>query len=342
MSAMRCGVVLLARSMSGWDACGVLRPHPADRRARRDTRRGRRTAGASSCTRTPGPRGAPRQACRAGRRTSPSTCGCRLRRRASRAGGDRSSGTGPSSFRPMSVGCCVDGHSPYGFDHVGRGAGLADGAAPPRPGRVRVGGGRRTSARRGAVDGRVAGRARGPDPPHDVAPRRARGGPGRRGGDQGVRVPRVDALPLARGRRHLPRAPGGGPAVGAAELGGVLPAGAGGLARLPGRRARRAAGRTVDGRRAGRGADEPPRLPAPEAGLRRRRRHADQAADLAGGHELRAAARRTAHLPAPRRQPAVEGHPRPRRRRSARDHGVPPDVRAGDVSTTSTTGSATA
>ena len=37
-------------------------------------------------------------------------------------------------------------------------------------------------------------------------------------------VPRVDALPLARGRRHLPRAPIGRAAVGVAELGGVLPA----------------------------------------------------------------------------------------------------------------------
>ena len=36
---------------------------------------------------------------------------------------------------------------------------------------------------------------------HDVASGRARGGPGRRGGDQGLRVPRVDALPLARGGR---------------------------------------------------------------------------------------------------------------------------------------------
>ena len=43
-------------------------------------------------------------------------------------------------------------------------------------------------------------------------------------GDQGVRLPRVDALPLARGRRHLPRAAIGRTAVGAAELGGVLPA----------------------------------------------------------------------------------------------------------------------
>ena len=84
-------------------------------------------------------------------------------------------------------------------------------------------------------------------------------------------------------------------------------------------------------RRAGRGADETSRLPAPEAGLRRRRGHADQAADLAGRHELRAAPRRTAHVPAPRRQPAVEGHPRPRRRRSARDHDVPPDLRTGHV-----------
>ena len=53
MSAMRRGVVLLARSMSGRDACGVLRPHRADRKTRRDTRWGRRTAGARSCTRSP-------------------------------------------------------------------------------------------------------------------------------------------------------------------------------------------------------------------------------------------------------------------------------------------------
>ena len=146
---------------------------------------------------------------------------------------------------------------------------------------------------------------------------RARGGPGRRRGDQGVRVPRVDALPLAGGGRDLPRPPGGRPAVGAGELGGVLPARPGGLARLPGRGPRRAERRAADRRRARRGADAPPRVPAPEAGLRRGRGHPDQAADLAGGHELRPAARRAAHVPAPRRQPEVARHPRPRRRRPA-------------------------
>ena len=73
-----------------------------------------------------------------------------------------------------------------------------------------------------------------------------------------------------------------------------------GLARLPCSGARCAQRRTVDRRRAWRGADEAARIPASEAGLRRGRGHADQAADLAGRHEFRSAARRAAHVPAPR------------------------------------------
>ena len=84
-----------------------------------------------------------------------------------------------------------------------------------------------------------------------------------------------------------------------------------GLAGLPGRGARGAERRTVDPRRARPGSDEAPRVSAPEAGLRRGRGHPDQAADLAGGHELRSAARWTAHVSAPRQQPEVAGHPRP-------------------------------
>ena len=78
---------------------------------------------------------------------------------------------------------------------------------------------------------------------------RTRAGAGGRGGDQGLRVPRGGALPLARGGRCLPRAPIGGAAVGAAELGGALPADRLGLAGLQGGRARGAAGRAVDDRR---------------------------------------------------------------------------------------------
>ncbi len=40
---------------------------------------------------------------------------------------------------------------------------------------------------------------------------------------------------------------------------------------------------------------------------------------------------RAAHLPAPRHQPALGGHPRPRRRRSAGRHRLPSHLRAGDV-----------
>ena len=92
----------------------------------------------------------------------------------------------------------------------------------------------------------------------------------------------------------------------------------------------------------GRRADQAPRVSAPEAGLRRGRGHADQAADLAGGHELRPAARRTAHVAAPRQQPEVAGHPRPRRRGTARRHWRTSGRTGRRRSTTSTTGSATA
>ncbi len=141
---------------------------------------------------------------------------------------------------------------------VGAGAVVADGAAAARPGGVRVGRGCRPSARRGAVDGRVAGRARRSHAPGGVPSGGARRGPGSRGGGQGVRVPRVDALSVAGGGRDLPGPTVRRPAVGAGELGGVLPARSIGLARLQGRGARGPERRTVDRGRARRGARRAP------------------------------------------------------------------------------------
>ena len=57
-----------------------------------------------------------------------------------------------------------------------------------------------------------------------------------RGGGQGVRLPRVDALPVAGGRRDLPGPAVCRPAVGVGEPGGALPARAIRLARLEGYR----------------------------------------------------------------------------------------------------------
>ncbi|MEO6997881.1 MAG: crosslink repair DNA glycosylase YcaQ family protein [Terracoccus sp.] len=76
---------------------------------------------------------------------------------------------------------------------------------------------------------------------------------------------------------------------------------------------------------------EAPGLPAPEAGLRRGRWHADQAADVAGGHESGPASRRAPHVSAPRHQPTLGGHPGCRQRGSPCDCGVPAHVRAGDT-----------
>ena len=173
-------------------------------------------------------------------------------------------------------------------------------------------------------------------------PGRARAGPGRRRGGQGLRVPRVDALPRAGGRRHLPGPSLRRPPVGAGELGRVLPAQAGRLAGVPGGGARGAGRRAVDRRRARRGTGAAPCLPAPEAGVRRGRRHPGQAADLAGGHEPGPTARRAAHVPAPRHQPEVGRHPRPRRGRPAGRHRVPAHATGRRRSTTCTTGWSTA
>lgn len=82
------------------------------------------------------------------------------------------------------------------------------------------------------------------------------------------------------------------------------------LAGLPGRGACGAERRTVDPDRARQGVDQAPCVPAREVSVRRGRGDPDQAADLAGGHELRSAARWTAHVSAPRQQPEA-GHPRP-------------------------------
>ena len=71
---------------------------------------------------------------------------------------------------------------------------------------------------------------RGSDPPYDVASRRAVDCAGAGEGHQGLRLPRVDALSLTAGRRHLSGPAIGWAPVGAAELDGLLPADAIGLA----------------------------------------------------------------------------------------------------------------
>ncbi len=213
---------------------------------------------------------------------------------------------------------------------MGAGAGLAAGAAPPRPGGVRVG-------RRGSSAGSVrCCRWTSRWPSSRSAPGVRRPVPA--SSREALADGRVIKAFAFRGSMHYLSPEDGGMylALRSAgrqwerrELGRLLPPGSVRLARLPGRRTRGARRRPADRHRARRGAGEPSGVPAPEAGLRRRRGHAGQAADVAGRHELRTAARRAAHLPAAGHQPTLAGHPQPRRGRTARDHGVPADLRAG-------------
>ena len=160
------------------------------------------------------------------------------------------------------------------------------------------------------------GRARRPGPAATVPAGRGRSRPGRGPDHQDVRVPRRHPPADARGRRRLPRPAGGQPDVGAAQLAELLRPDAGGLAAASGGGPGGARRRAVDPGRARGGGHRPARVPASGLRLRRRRRHAAEAARVAGRHELRPAARRTGHLPAPGRQPALGGPARPRRGRA--------------------------
>ena len=187
-----------------------------------------------------------------------------------------------------------------------------------------------------------SGRARRPDPARPVPAGRGRRRPGRGPDHQDVRVPRRHPPDDARGRRRVPRPAGRQPDVGAAELAEPLRPDARRLAAL--REAVREA--LADGplTRDELGAAVTARPTFRHLGfrLRRRVRHVAQAARLAGRHELRPAARRARHLPAPGHQPALGRPARPRRGR-ARGRSRSTSGRTGRRRpTTCTTGSARA
>ena len=125
-------------------------------------------------------------------------------------------------------------------------------------------------------------------------------GPHRRPTGADVLVPRVGAGDGARDRGHLPRAPVGGTAVGAEELGRALPARSRRVARPAGGRPRGrrvGSGATAGGRRRAR---RPPALRPPGEGVRGAQPHLPQALRVAGRHRARPRPLRPAGAAEPR------------------------------------------